>query len=137
MALYRTVLDTNEEANVEVHRQREHGLNDAATPVCHLADHVEDHPQRKLVAVFVRQRHAAIFIRAYVWSAGAEHGHIGEGHAKKCSVLHSTNSSFKKRYGRPIRVKIDNIIELPFGSLLGKQVDCVQSICYIKIEMNK
>ena len=131
MTLYRTVLDTNEEANVEVHRQREHGLDDAAMSVCHLADHVEDHPQRKLVAVFVRQRHASIFIRAYVWSAGAEHGHIGEGHAKKCSIGHSTKSCFKKRYGRSIRVKIDNIIEGPLGSLLVEQVDCVQSICYI------
>ena len=137
MALYRTVLDTNEEANVEVHRQREHGHDDAAVSVCHLADHVEDIPQRKLVAVLVRQRHTAIFIRAYVWSAGAEHGHIGEGHAKKSSVGQRRNRRFKKRYGRPIRVKVDNIIKLPFLSLLVQQVDCVHSICYIQIEMNK
>ena len=55
MAAGRTVLDSDEQTYIEIDGQAQQWLDDSAVPGSILTDHVEDHSQRELVAVFVRQ----------------------------------------------------------------------------------
>lgn len=53
VALDGTLAHTNKEAYVKVDRQTEEGLDNATVAIGHLGDHVENHAEGKLVAVFV------------------------------------------------------------------------------------
>lgn len=102
MAVNGAIFYSNKQTNIKVNCQTQEWFYDSAVSACHLAYHLENHPQSHLVAVFLWKRDTTVFVRAHVWSSGTEYCHVSESHAHQSSILKTVKRRLQEWNSRAI-----------------------------------
>mmetsp|Transcript_18013 Transcript_18013/g.55132 ORF Transcript_18013/g.55132 Transcript_18013/m.55132 type:complete len:726 (+) Transcript_18013:535-2712(+) len=103
-------VDADEDADVEVDAEGEHGDDVAAVLVGVGLDGVEDDAEREFVQKFGLGRHRPVAAVAGLRVASRQHGHVGGGDAEQAAVRDALDRAVEERRAGAVRIQVDHVV---------------------------
>ena len=125
-----TVVHSDEQTNVEVHRQRNHWLNWFTVFVGHRVYHEENHSQGLLMAVGFAKWCRTIFIETNMGLSRTKYRHIRKCHTKHTVAANTRQCWLQEGYRSAVWVQIHHIkVAFVFPHPIH-QINCIRSKHY-------